>query len=93
MDLSPFTRAGLKRKEIGEIVGVSSTTAGLWMLGKRDPHYLLEPKVSDILLAIDLAVRASELPLSSQVPRAERLKKIQRVVERYNTKVTPRQVG
>ncbi len=84
MDLSPFTRAGLKLKEIGTIVGVSHTTAGLWMRGKRNVHYLLEDNVQTITKVVDDAVHAGELPLSSTIPREERLEKIQRIIADFS---------
>ena len=76
MDLSAFTRAGLKLKEIGCVVGVSHTTAGLWMRGQRTVHPLLEEKVTIILEDVDKAVQNGELPLAATVPRTERLEKI-----------------
>lgn len=85
MDLSAFTRAGLKRKEIGKIVGVSATSAGLWMLGHREPHYLLEPRIKPIIEAVDAAVDAGELPLSATIPRDDRLPKIKEIIDRHTT--------
>lgn len=83
MDLSAFTKAGLKQKEIGTIVGVSHTTAGQWMRGKRQPHFLLAAKIEPILTAVADAVEAGELPLSSTVPRAKRMSKIVAIVQQY----------
>ena len=83
MDLSPFTRAGLKLKEIGSIVGVSHTTAGLWMRGQRQVHYLLEERVRPVVAAVDKAVEEGELPLSATIPRGERLDKIQGIEDHY----------
>jgi hypothetical protein len=80
MDLSAFTRAGLKRKEIAEIVGVSATSAGLWMLGHRAPHYLLEPTLKPIVSAVSAAVAAGELPISAKIPRDERLPLIKEII-------------
>lgn len=83
MDLTPFTRAGLKLKEIGNIVGVSNTTAGLWMRGQRDVHYLLQEKVQPVVDAVDRAVIDGELPLSATVPREERMDKITKILSQY----------
>ena len=83
MDLSPFTRAGLKLKEIGSIVGVSHTTAGLWMRGQRGVHYLLEERVHPIVAAVDNAVEDGKLPLPATVPRGERLDLIKDIVDQY----------
>lgn len=83
MNLEPFTRAGLKLKEIGSIVGVSHTTAGLWMRGQRNVHYLLEEKVSDVVSAVDEAVQDGKLPLSATVPPDARLEKITAIVDQY----------
>ena len=83
MDLSAFTKAGLKLKEIGTIVGVSHTTAGMWMREKRSVHYLLEDNVRPIVAAVDKAVSMGELPLSAAVPRDERLKQIENIIEQY----------
>lgn len=83
MDLTPFTRAGLKLKEIGSIVGVSHTTAGLWMRGQRQVHYLLEDRVRPVVAAVDQAVEDGELPLSATIPRGERLEKIRDIVKKY----------
>ena len=80
MDLSTFTRAGLKLKEIAALVGVSHTTAGLWMRGQRSVHYLLEDKVSKTIEAVDEAVQNGELPLSATVPREDRLDRIKSIV-------------
>lgn len=84
MDLTPFTRAGLKLTEIGSIVGVSHNTAGLWMRGQRDVHHLLEEKVRPIIRAVSVAVEHGELPLSATIPREERLEKIKNIIDQYS---------
>lgn len=81
MDLSPFTRAGLKQVEISQLVGVTQTTVGLWMRGQRQPHFLLEESIGPILKAVRQAVEDGELPLPSTVPREMRFKKIQKVLD------------
>lgn len=83
MDLSPFTRAGLKQKEIGHVVGVSNTTAGLWMRGKRNVHHLIESRVQDTLSRVQKAVEAGDLPLPATTPREERLEQILDILDRY----------
>jgi transcriptional regulator with XRE-family HTH domain len=83
MDLSPFTRAGLRQKEIGDIVGVSNTTAGQWMRGQREVHHFITDRVSKVLDAVASAVDSGELPLSATVTRAERLDKIRNIVNQH----------
>jgi DNA-binding XRE family transcriptional regulator len=83
MDLSPFTRAGLRQGEIGQLVGVTQTTVGLWMRGKRSPHFLIAPRIAPILSAVESAVDDGALPLKATVPREQRLAKIKRVVNKH----------
>ena len=83
MDLSAFTKAGLRQAEIGKLVGVSHNTAGMWMRGKRDPHFLLESKVRPVIEAVQKAVDNDELPLESTVPRNDRMGKIEDIVKKH----------
>ena len=80
MDLAPFTRAGLRQREVGALVGVTQTTVGLWMRGERSPHFLLASRVKPVLAAVAEAVEAGELPLPATVPRGSRLGQIKKVV-------------
>jgi len=84
MNLTAFTRAGLKQKEIGTIVGVSHTTVGLWMRGKRVPHFLHEAKVQTILDAVDRAVTAGDLPLPPTIRGEDRMEHIKTAIKKHS---------
>jgi len=84
MNLAAFTRAGLKQKEIGTIVGVSHTTVGLWMRGQRAPHFLHEHKVQTILDAVDSAVTAGDLPLPPTIRGEDRMEYIKEIIDKHS---------
>lgn len=78
--LEVVKQAGIGPAELSALLNVSRVTASLWLNGRARPHYLLEERVNALLEAVEGALAAQELPLSSDIPRRERKWHLRRVL-------------
>jgi hypothetical protein len=84
MDFSPFIKAGLLQREVGTLVGVCRATVNRWLVGATNPHHLISNHVLTVLGRVEAAVDEGELPLSPDLPKAERLARLEQVLSEYD---------
>lgn len=74
--------AKLKPVDVAKLLNVSRITVSLWLNGHKKPHHLLRHRVDMFLEAVQMAVDAGSLPVSTDTKRADRYDRVKRTIER-----------
>lgn len=76
----PIKSAELTQGEFASLVGVTRTTANLWVVGKMNPNRYIRDHVAAVLAAITQAIENDQLPLPANTPRAKRAGRLCEVI-------------
>lgn len=87
IDFGVVRRAGLNATEFGLLADVSRVTVSLWLNGHTQPHHLHRKRIAKLLKVLLLAVRAGDLPLTTDVERAVRMPTTKKIVQRHMTEL------
>ena len=79
-DFRPIKSAELTQGEFASLVGVTRTTANLWVVGKMNPNRYIRDHVEAVLAAITQAVENDQLPLPSSTPKTKRAERLCEVI-------------
>ena len=79
-DFRPIKSAELTQGEFASLVGVTRTTANLWVVGKMNPNRYIRDHVEAVLASITQAVENDQLPLPSSTPKTKRAERLCEVI-------------
>ncbi len=76
-------KANVLPHQFAKALGVGRVTVSLWFNGHSKPHKILADRVSTLVVAIEQAVEAGELPVSADLNRRERNDETHKVLVRH----------
>lgn len=88
MSFKIYRTAKVRVSDVSKLLQVSRVTASMWFNDHSQPHRLIEKRVEKLTLAVTAAVSAGDLPVSDDVPRAERFSKIKQVITAHLKKLS-----
>jgi len=88
-----FIKAGLKPSNVARLLNVSRVAVSLWFNKHTEPHHLIRRRVDRLHSAVQSALAAGDLPISSDVPRKNCHAEIAKVIHRHIDKLQLGSVG
>lgn len=79
MEMNRFIRAGLRQREVAELLGVCRASVNRWFKGHTEPSHLLTDRLTTFADNVDNLVDSGELPLNPDLTPEERLPKLQKL--------------
>jgi DNA-binding XRE family transcriptional regulator len=80
MDFSIVSKAGISQTDFAKIIGVSRVSVCKWMTGKTKPHHLHNRRISQLLAAIELAVKDEDLPLPAGIESGQVVRRVKQII-------------
>lgn len=74
--MNTFIRAGLRQREVAELLGVCRASVNRWYKGHTEPSHLLTDRLREFTSHVDDLVDKGELPLNPDLTPDERLPKL-----------------
>ena len=79
-DFRVIKTANLTQGEFASLVGVTRTTANMWVVGKMNPNRYIRDHMEAVLAAITQAIKNEQLPLPSNTPKTRRAERLCEVI-------------
>ena len=83
MNFSALKTAGLRPSDVAKLLRISRVAASLWFNGHSQPHRLIEMRVHRLDDAVRSALHSGDLPVSRDVPKAERYDAVAAAVHKH----------
>lgn len=80
--MNTFIRAGLRQREVAQLLGVCRASVNRWYKGHTEPSHLLTDRLTDFTSHVNDLVDKGALPLSPDLSPDERLPKLQKLFGR-----------
>lgn len=78
--MQTFIRAGLRQREVAELLGVCRASVNRWYKGHTEPSHLLTDRLTEFTANVNQLVDAGTLPLNPDLTPEERLPKLQELI-------------